>query len=158
MSFTDPLDYILKHLRDRDREEIAECGHPHQLIDEAFRRATFMQVWASPITHKPACVIAFAEQTPKTLVAAMLATDDWPHVVRDVLKAVPQIKEHLLRKGYVRAECRTMEGHDAAVTFLERLGFRLEARIPSYGKTGKAFRQYAWTLDDHSLGATPLGE
>lgn len=140
---------LMLRLRRRDRAELAEYGIS---TDEA----TALLSAPSELTRvfnregEPLAIIAFHAITPKALAVSMLATDDWPRVAREAWRwAMRVARPTLLARGYTRAECRTMKGHEDAIRFLERLGFRLECQIPNFGASGSAFLQYAWRLQDH---------
>jgi hypothetical protein len=148
----DPLAYLLANLRERDRQELAEYGYSTGVIEGAMR-SPHIEFVMHAHDGKPACAIWFDAITPKTLVASMLATDDWPHVARHVYRwAIRACRPALLSLGFERAECRTMEGHAEAIRLLEHLGFELECRVPRFGASGKAFLQYAWTINRHRAG------
>lgn len=111
----------------------------------AFERCLLGKVFA--IDEWPAAVVAFHAVTPRTVSASMLATDEWPRVARSVIRWGRRVaKPDLLARGFARAECRTMEGHDDAIALLVSMGFRRECRVPAFGATGKTFIQFAWTL------------
>lgn len=146
---TDEVEALMHNLRARDKLELRACGYnsPAQ-VARTFARvlcgAVFLHDW------RPAAVVAFAEMTPSTLSAALLASDDWPKVARRVMRYGQRtLKPMLLGKGYKRAECRTIAGHDDAIRFLKRFGFVEECRVPLYGRDGETFVQFAWRLCDH---------
>ena len=47
--------------------------------------------------------------------------------------------------GCLRAECRSMVGHDQAQKWLEAVGFRKEAKLRACGKNGEDFYLYGFT-------------
>jgi len=140
---------IMARLRARDAMELAAYGWDAELAASALAApAELARVFAHE--DRPAAVVAFHRLTPCTLAASMVATDDWTHVARRVVRwAVREARPTLLAKGYTRAECRTMAGHSDAIRLLEHLGFVLECRIPSFGAHDTTFLQYAWRLSDH---------
>jgi RimJ/RimL family protein N-acetyltransferase len=141
---------IMVRLRARDAAELAELGIDPDTAATAFASpAVLARVFA--YEDRPAAIVAFHCLTPKTVAASLMATDDWPRVARGVVRwGVREARPALLRQGFARAECRTMEGHDPAIRLLERLGFVCECRVPNFGASGAAFLQYAWRLDDHA--------
>ncbi len=148
---------IMGRLRPRDAAELVEYGLDREAAALAFAAPA---VLARAFVHagEPTAIIAFHRLTPKTVVASLMATDAWPHVARAAVRwGIREARPALLREGYVRAECRTMEGHADAIRLLERLGFIRECRVPNFGATGAAFLQYAWRLDDHVLIQVPEG-
>lgn len=142
---------IMSRLRARDAEELAEYGIDREAGAHAFVAPAVM---AQVFEHggQPVAIVAFHRLTPKAVVASLMATDAWPHVARAVVRwGLREARPALLERGYARAECRTMEGHGAAIRLLDRLGFIAECRLPNFGASGAAFLQYAWRLDDHVL-------
>jgi hypothetical protein len=140
---------IMARLRARDAAELAEYGLDRDTAALAFAAPA---VLACAFAHKgePAAIVAFHRLTPKAVVVSLMATGDWPRVARAVVRwGIREARPALLRQGYARAECRTMEGHADAIRLLERLGFIRECRVPNFGASGAAFLQYAWRLDDH---------
>jgi RimJ/RimL family protein N-acetyltransferase len=140
---------IMARLRARDAAELAELGIDPDTAATAFASpAVLAHVFA--YEDRPAAIVAFHCLTPKTVAASLMATDEWPRVARGVVRwGVREARPALLRQGFARAECRTMEGHDPAIRLLERLGFVCECRVPNFGASGAAFLQYAWRLEDH---------
>ena len=149
MGFDEDVASILARLRKRDRQEMLEQG-----FDATAAAAGFAvpAVLARVFAHRsvPAAVVTFPAITPKALVVSLVATDDWPLVARAMVRwGVREARPLLLDEGFVRAECRTMSGHDDAIRLLERFGFVLECRLPGFGASGATFLQYAWRLNDH---------
>lgn len=140
---------IMRRLRARDAAELAELGIDPEAAACAFAApAVLARVFT--VADEPAAIVAFHRLTPKAVAASLMATDDWPHVARAVVRwGIREARPFLLDAGYARAECRTLEGHADAIRLLERLGFTCECRVPNFGTTGAAFLQYAWRLDDH---------
>ena len=141
---------ILRRVRARDAAELREYGTDAEGAVAAFG-APGVLARVFGFAGVPAAIVAFHALTPRAVVASMMATDEWPRVARAVVRwGVREARPALLRLGYARAECRTMDGHDDAIRLLERLGFVLECRVPSFGASGISFLQYAWRLEDHA--------
>ncbi len=140
---------IMGRLRARDAVELAELGIDPESAALAFSGpAALARVFAHG--DVPTAIVAFHRLTPKTVAASLMATDDWPHVARAVVRwGMRGARPALLAQGYARAECRTQEAHGPAIRLLEHLGFVCECRVPNFGACGAAFLQYAWRLDDH---------
>lgn len=146
---TDDWRAIFARLRARDREELKEYGTDIDGAIAAFALpAVLTRVFA--VEGEAVAIVAFHQLTPRALVASLMATESWPLVARSVVRwGVREARPSLVSRGYVRAECRTLEGHADAIRLLEHLGFVLECRVPAFGGSGAAFLQYAWRLDDH---------
>lgn len=145
----DTLVSLIQRLRLRDRIELGELGLSREGAVEAFLAPAVL----SKLFERqgvPHAIIAFHALTPRALVVSLMASDNWPAVAASAWRwAQRTAKPTLLARGFTRAECRTMSGHDDAIKFLERLGFTRECYVPAYGATGISFQQYAWRLEDH---------
>lgn len=139
---------FLAHLRPRDREEMEALGVADDVaLDVLCRHAVLGAIF--PWRWMPAAVLAFHRVGDRTVEVSMLATDDWPHVSRKLVRwGLGFAKPQLLAMGFDRAQVLTMEGYDEAIRFLEFMGFRREGRVvPKAG--GVAFIRYAWRMQDH---------
>jgi GNAT superfamily N-acetyltransferase len=145
----DEIAAVCAHLRARDREELAAYGWTPDDALHAFRqRAVLSRVFCDG--EGAQALIAFHAVTPACLAASLMATDRWPHVARRAYRwGHVTAKPFLLSQGFMRAECRTLDGHADAIRFLERLGFVRECHVPLFGARGAAFIQFAWRLNDH---------
>jgi hypothetical protein len=148
---------ILANLRPRDAAELHEYGLDAEAAALAFASpAVLARVFAHE--GRPTAIVTFHRLTPKALVASLMATHEWTHTARAVVRwGVREARPALLAQGYERAECRTLEGHSDAIRLLEHLGFTLECRLPRFGATGATFLQYAWRLNDHVPFQIPEG-
>jgi hypothetical protein len=145
----DDVRSILSRLRLRDERELHEYGLE---VESAALALASPAILARVFAHqgRAAAIVAFHRLTPKALVVSMMATDDWPHVARAVLRwGWREARPALIDAGFERAECRTIEGHVEAIELLERLGFVRECLLPRFGAHGASFLQYAWRLNDH---------
>ena len=140
---------VCARLRARDCEELAAYGWTPEDARQAFLQPAVLSRAFSDGEGAQA-LIAVHAVTPACLAASLMATDRWPHVARRAFRwGHVTARPRLLAQGYMRAECRTMEGHADAIRFLERLGFVRECDVPLYGARGATFHQYAWRLKDH---------
>lgn len=142
---------LMSRLRERDLEELREVGMtPDDVVAALAMPAIEFQMFSHQ--RRPAAFVAFHAITPRTLQVAMLATDEWPRIARQVYRwGVRVAKPRLLARGYTRAEVRTIDGHEDAIRMLERFGFELECRVPRYGASGTTFLQYSWTLEKSNV-------
>jgi len=143
------VEAVCNHLRGRDQEELACYGcSPADAIEAFLQPAILARAFHD--TQGPQALIAFHALTPATLAVSLMATDRWPAVARRVFRwGHVTARPFLLARGFLRAECRTLEGHADAIRFLERLGFARECLVPQFGANGATFIQYAWRLNDH---------
>jgi hypothetical protein len=143
------IEAVCTRLRARDRAELACYGWtPADAITAFLQPAVLARAFHD--MHGPQALIAFHALTPATLAVSLMATDRWHHVARRVFRwGHVSAQPLLLANGFLRAECRTLEGHADAIRFLERLGFVRECPVPLFGATGATFIQYAWRLNDH---------
>lgn len=140
---------VCSRLRARDCEELAAYGWTPEDAHRALLQPAVLSRAFSDSEGAQA-LIAFHAVTPACLAASLMATDRWPHVARAAYRwGHVTAKPFLLSKGFMRAECRTLDGHADAIRFLERLGFVRECHVPLFGARGAAFIQYAWRLNDH---------
>lgn len=145
---------VLQAARARDRAEIeAVVGYDFALgrfLEPWLDGALIVRVFEHEKT--PAAFVAVHAVNARTVAMSMIATDAWRHVARAVAKwAKREAMPLLLGLGYVRAECRAIDGHEDGQVFLEWLGFHLECRCPQFGHNGETFLQYAWRSNDHVL-------
>lgn len=145
----DDITAVCTRLRARDREELAAYGWTPDDAARAFLQpAILSRVFKDG--EGAQALIAFHAVTPACLAASLMATDRWPHVARGAYRwGHVTAKPFLLSQGFMRAECRTRDGHADAIRFLERLGFVRECHVPLFGARGATFIQYAWRLNDH---------
>jgi hypothetical protein len=142
----DPIQRLLSRLRQRDCEELAEYGFTRAQAEQSMRQPHVdFCMWSTPAG--PAAAMWFDALTPRALCVSLLATDEWDQVALSVIKyGVRVVRPKLLRLGYTRAECRTMDGHEDAIRLLTHMGFACECRLEGYGATGRDFLQFAWSL------------
>lgn len=140
---------LLQNLRARDVQELREHGTSLEYTEYVLEQPAVVN-GLFPKTGTPIAVVAFHRLTPRALGVSLLATEEWPSVALSVVRwGVRTAKPALLAQGFVRAECRTMAGHEDAIRLLEHLGFVRECEVPGFGASGKTFIQFAWRLNDH---------
>jgi len=145
----DDVAAVFARLRERDCDELAAYGWTPEDAWQAFLQPAVL-ARAFKDGEGAQALIAFHAVTPACLAASLMATDRWPHVARAVYRwGHVTARPFLLSRGFMRAECRTLDGHADAIRFLERLGFVRECHVPLFGARGATFIQYAWRLNDH---------
>lgn len=146
---TDDVVSVCQRLRQRDRDELAAYGWSAEDAVQAFLQPAVLSTTFHDSDGAQA-LVAFHAVTPACLAVSLMATDRWPAVARKAFRwGHVTARPRLLAQGFMRAECRTREGHADAIRFLERLGFVRECHVPLFGARGAAFIQYAWRLNDH---------
>ena len=144
-------------MREADRREIFACRTSYDPLVIAYgitKASRFGGVALTP-SGRPAAVVSAIERWPRVYEVAMFATDEWPAVAWSLTRFVSQrMRPAMLKAGGHRAECRSIVGHDVAHAWLDRLGFRCEARLPDFGKDREEFLLFAWRLSDHVRSGT----
>jgi hypothetical protein len=143
------IDYILRHARSRDINEItATVTYDLDLVARLYEQAPFKKIFRAK-DGEPVAFAMFTPLTPVALSASFIATDRWREVALDFMFwGLKFFKPAALGGGFKRLECRTIAGHADAIEMLTRLGFKHEAEIRDYGRNGEVFHQYAWCLSD----------
>jgi hypothetical protein len=102
--------------------------------------------WVVRVDNQPVAVFGFHPLTVPVWQAFALGT-------RRMTRAIPAItrwcwaqEQRLLDAGVRRLEARTIEGHDTAHRWLERLGCSRVCELPDHGRDGELFYLYAWHL------------
>jgi hypothetical protein len=134
---SDGLLYVLGHLRAHDEAEVRAT------IDQGDVVATCKLILSIPgpkwearaLDGEPAAVGGFVPIWPGLGSGWMWGTDRWDEVILEVTRAM---KRHILptldARGVHRIECRPMANNDAAIRWLELVGFRQEAVTAQFGR------------------------
>lgn len=140
--------YIVEHMREWDRREIFATRWSD---DEAEYAESIFETcrgygWIAQVESVPVAFVGGAPTYPNVWSVGMFATDDFPKIGLPFTRFV---RNHFIRglveSGAIRAECKSMEGHEAAHRWLEALGAEREAKHLEYGKNGETFFTYCWT-------------
>jgi hypothetical protein len=150
---------VAAYMRDADRREIEAGLRSWVEFEEALKH----HAAHAPLFHvaclddlTPVAVVSAVEFAPRVVMLNLFATDDFPLIVRPLLRwSLRVAKPHLFALGYRRAEARSIAGHDEAHRMLIWLGFRCECALPDFGKNGETFLQFAWRISDHVLLQSP---
>jgi RimJ/RimL family protein N-acetyltransferase len=142
--------YIGAHLRPEDRREVM-CQVPEGSFGSVALAAMMadaspLWTWVVRIDDQPVAVFGFHPLTVPVWQAFALGT-------RRMTRAIPAItrwcwaqEQRLLDAGVRRLEARSIEGHDSAHRWLERLGCSRVCDLPDHGRDGELFYLYAWHL------------
>lgn len=154
-----PLDgpavlHIAMNLREWDRREIfasRQTDDPYVLTDDTLAAAAMPGAIAWLVgLEKPIAVIGMRPMWPGVVSAWCYGTDDFELLGKSLTKlVVKSMIPQLLSQNQHRAECRSIEGHDAAHRWLEKLGFVREGTLKDCGRNRETFHLYGWRLSDH---------
>lgn len=144
------LTYIGANLRPEDYRETM-CQLPEGTLGSSALAEIYLGLapgwsWVATVNGQPAAVFGFQPFTTPVWIAFALGT-------RRITRAIPAItrwcwsqEQRLIDAGVRRLEARTIEGHDQAHRWLERLGCSRVCELPDHGRNGELFYLYAWHL------------
>ena len=166
----EPLEHILSHLRDIDKEEIeavrGEAFDTWRMSLEICKLSTTpgglgWLFWRTDTGEPSACLGAYG-MTPKVAGCWAFGTDGWDRVVRSVTRQARRVMvPALLKAGFHRAECRALAKREDTRVWLTSLGWRAEAALSEFGIRHEDFTLFAWLADeqtDHTRQSRPAGE
>jgi hypothetical protein len=153
--------HVLRHMRPEDQAEVyglrwSDDPEVYLADWESWRKVIPAEGIICADDGEPVAVIGVALASPGVGVVHMFATDRWREVAlathRWVVRVgLPRVAGPVFR----RLECRSLEGHDIAGLWLQRLGFTLEGRHPAAGKNGETYLTFGWvspaSVDDGGL-------
>lgn len=145
--------YVCRELRAADVRELEATRWAALNPDEL--AVQIVQQWA-PAGYawsvfgddgKPAAVFGATQPWPNMFSAWMLATDAFPAVGLPLTKFVKSVFiPHLIERGALRVEARSIDGHDRAHRWLRLLGATVESRMAGYGRAGEDFLVFTLPL------------
>lgn len=140
------LIYIVSNLREWDRREIFATRWNDDVFDLARDSLNAGDLsWVAGKENPIAAMGAF-QMWPGVWQAWMYATPEFPQIGLSLTRfSVREILPRILERGAHRMECRSIEGHDDAHDWLERLGAFRESETGNFGRNGETFFTYAWT-------------
>lgn len=147
----DSARYIIKHLRQRDREEIfAQRWNDDE--EELLRFIMFgvgAMSWCWWRDGRPVSLQGAWPIRPGVWSCWAFGTDEWPRVVLSMTKHSRRfIIPALMRARFHRAEAAALATHTDSRRWIEALGARQESVLRGYGRRGEDFISYVWTPDD----------
>ncbi len=138
--------YISRRMRTRDAEEIMPHLWSPTPEDLAAHSVHGGASWVALKDGQPVAAWGVQERLPQVWTVWMYATDDWPAVALSATRHIKSVvREHMISRGAVRADCWSMDGHDEAHRWLEVLGARREASLEDYGRNRQTYHCYSWT-------------
>lgn len=150
-------DYVVRRMRKQDVEEVFSVRYDRSregLVEDMVANYADLS-FAFERVHVPRAIAVFtlAPAGPWFWHASLIATDEWPLVVKDVTR---WLRKHLMpavqRHGVRRVELRAMQKLTQNCAWIESLGARPECVV--HGMADEPFVQYAWTQNG---GATCAG-
>jgi len=87
---------------------------------------------------------AMVRVEPDTISAGFFATDRFPAVALPIARVIKRLLLPTYAEQSFRIECVVMESYEAAIRFVEMLGFRASERLSGYGKHGENFVRFVW--------------
>jgi hypothetical protein len=144
--------FVARHMRGADRAEIFATrfdDDPAALAAEILAADPLGAILAAADGAAVAAIGA-SENWPGNWSVWMFATDRWPEVARAATRfALVRLRPALHRLGARRAECRSMAGHKSAQRWLRRLGARIEAVYPAFGRQGETFIGFVFEREEN---------
>lgn len=147
------LSWVAAFMRPEDRREVFALGPDDNPLKLASRiNALPGMAFAACRGGEPVAVFGAAPNGPGVAEVWMYATAGWPLVARAVTRHILRdLVPSLAAAGYRRAQCLSIEGHETAHRWLERLGAVREGVHPGRGRNGEAFITYAWRRGDPAV-------
>ena len=147
--YAEGVRHVIEHMRATDRAEVwavsAEgADAPAALAPQAFEASRWGAVAA--VDGRPAVAMGAIECWPGTAAMWLLATDDWRHCWRNVLRWV---REHLPATmrgcGVGCAFVYAIEGRPEVHRFLRACGFVRRGVVPAFGRDRQSFALWSVT-------------
>lgn len=140
--------YVADNMREIDKKEVFATmwgDNPSDLAETIVSKDGFGWI-ASGNDNLPIAAFGAIACWPGVWQVWMFATDRWPEVAMDVTRFIRRIMIPAIKStDWIRAECRSIDGHHVAHRWLESLGAKREASLAMFGKGGDTFHVYSWT-------------
>lgn len=144
----DDLDWVVRRMRQRDREEIFATrwdDDPEKLVKDVMAGGEFGWVFGDD-DGLPVAALGAIPVWNGVWEVWMFATDEWPRVSLGVHRFIKRTMIPALESvGYHRAQCRALDRHTEAHRWLLSLGAYKESELPNYGRNGETFYLFCWT-------------
>lgn len=144
------MTYIGANLRDEDRRETL-CQLPAGMMGSSALAGIYNTLtpgwdWIAYLNGQPAAAFGFQPMTTPVWQAWALGTRAMTRVIPAITRWCWSQEQRLIDAGVRRVEARSIEGHDQAHRWLERLGCSRVCALPDHGRDGELFYLYAWHL------------
>lgn len=147
----DRVRWAAHRMRDCDlREHLAQSfGDTRKDISDYYQAAfpTLQHgLWVIGHRGEPVAVGGGMLLWPNVASMWFFATDKWPQVAIYTTKFIMRVILPSFREaGVHRMEARSIEGHETAHRWLDRMGAKREAVLRQYGKGREDFHVYVWS-------------
>lgn len=138
---------VVRDMREWDRIEIF-ATQPDDDLDRFAALIPYMgpAAWVAGLEYEPIAVFGAFERFPGMWDMWLFATDSLNKIGKSMTSSVRRvIVPELFAAGARRLECKSMEGHVQAQSWLSLIGARREASHPEYGRGGETFHTYVWS-------------
>jgi hypothetical protein len=153
----DALSYIIAHMRESDRIELAatSCTGDTDYLPRAIMGFAVAAFVARDEAGTPVSAWGLTPLWPGVGLAWAFGTDQWPRALLTMTRHVKRFMIPLvLDNGYHRIECRAMSGRADVGRWVAQFGAKAEAVMRSSGRRGEDFTLYRWLSDEHRRRAT----
>jgi len=153
----DALAYIVAHMREQDRIELAATSvndSPDYLARNVMAYAVCAFITRDE-NGVPVTAWGLMPMWPGVGLAFAFGTDNWGRALLTMTRHVKRFMIPLvLDNGYHRIECRAMSGRADVGRWVAQFGARAEAVMRSSGRRGEDFTLYRWLSDEHRRRTT----
>ncbi len=148
----DALKFIVAHLREQDRIELAATSvsdSPAHLAGGVMANAVAAFI-ARDEMGVPITAWGLIPMWPGVGLAWAFGTDQWPRALLTMTRHVKRFMIPLvLDNGYHRIECRALAHRKDVGRWIALFGAEQEAVMRSSGRRGEDFTLYRWLSDEH---------
>ena len=148
--YPDGVHYVVERMRSKDRDEVFATqwdDDRSSFANHILRVGDFGFVLHHDDGEPIVCCGA-VPIWPGVWSVWMFATDRFDEIAMSTTKFGKRVFFPALEQsGWHRLECRSLESHKVAHTWLESLGAYKESESLGYGKAGETFFVYCWTKE-----------
>ena len=145
----EPLAYIVRHLRQRDRQEIFALrwdNDEDRFVEEILACAgDLWKLWY--VDDEPVAATGMVQVRPGVVIGGAFGTPKWRKVVRPITRwARGFIIPSLQNANYHRIEAYVLAENTDSRRWIERFGGEVEALLKSFGRSREDFLLYVLDL------------
>jgi hypothetical protein len=143
------LAYIVRNMRERDREEIFATRHSADMDEFVLhifnQRYTGVAAIGYADDHTPVAAYGIYQAWGGVHWMWMFATDRWPEVMLGMTRyAKRQAIPHAFKHGMTLGQCFSLAGYDQIHRWIRMLGGVEDCRLTKWGKNGEDFVRFIW--------------